>query len=121
MTIGYFFPCLILPVRLLPDEENPEWLSENLRYVLRHEYAHIQKRDLWLKALYLVGAVFPVVQPAGVSDPGALNEDIELATDEEVAKDLAKKSGLLIAARSSRWRMLYQQPPITTRVDLQEM
>ena len=90
MTTGYFFPCLVLPVRLLPDEENPERLSENLRYVLRHEYAHIQKRDLWLKALYLLGRSFQWFNPLAYLIQQPLNEDIELATDEEVAKDLAK-------------------------------
>ncbi len=90
MTTGYFFPCLVLPTRLLPDEGNPERLSENLRYVLRHEYAHIQKRDLWLKALYLLGRSFQWFNPLAYLIQQPLNEDIELATDEEVAKDLAK-------------------------------
>ena len=90
MTTGYFSPCLVLPVRLLPDEGNPERLSENLRYVLRHEYAHIQKRDLWLKALYLLGRSFQWFNPLAYLIQQPLNEDIELATDEEVAKDLAK-------------------------------
>ncbi len=91
MTIGYFFPCLVLPVRLLPGNKNPERLSERLRFVLRHEYVHIQKRDLWLKALYLVGRSFQWFNPLAYLIQEPLNEDIELATDEEVAKDLAKK------------------------------
>ena len=59
--------------------------------MLRHEYAHIQKRDLWLKALYLVGRSFQWFNPLAYLIQEPLNEDIELATDEEVAKDLAKK------------------------------
>lgn len=90
MTVGVFSPALVLPTRLLPDEKNPRNLSEALKFVLKHEFAHIRKRDLWLKSLYLLGRSLHWFNPLSYLIQGPLNEDIELATDEEVAHGMAK-------------------------------
>lgn len=90
MTMGIFKPWLILPARLLPSQAEPRALSKQLQFVLRHEYAHIRKRDLWLKTLYLLGRAIQWFNPLAYLIQEPLNEDIELATDEEVAHTMPR-------------------------------
>jgi formylglycine-generating enzyme required for sulfatase activity len=87
MVIGVFNPAIVLPQKLLSQADEHD-LSKQLKFVLQHEYSHILNNDLVIKLFYLIGRSFHWFNPLVYIIESSLNEDIEMATDEKVAKTL---------------------------------
>ncbi len=90
MVVGVFRPAIVLPRQLL-ERATEKDLPKQLRFVLQHEYNHIQNKDLLIKMLYLIGRSIHWFNPLGYLIEPCLNEDIELATDESVTKKLDER------------------------------
>jgi len=90
MVVGVFRPILIMPKRLLVCFESGDGLSAQLLAVLKHEQAHIRRRDILLKTLYLVGRAVQWFNPLAYLIRQPLNEDIELAADEAATAGMEK-------------------------------
>ena len=90
MVVGVFRPMLILPKRLLASIESGDELSPQLEAILKHEQAHIRRRDILLKKLYLVGRAVQWFNPLAYMIRQPLNEDIELAADEAATAGMEK-------------------------------
>ena len=90
MVVGVLKPAIVLPRQLL-EQATGENLPKQLKFVLQHEYNHIQKKDLLIKMLYLIGRTIHWFNPLVYLIESCLNEDIELATDESVTTKLDER------------------------------
>jgi beta-lactamase regulating signal transducer with metallopeptidase domain len=74
MLIGFFRPAVLLPpIKIAGDE---------LRFVLKHELIHFQRRDLWGKALILAATALHWFNPAVRIMAKAAAAQCEISCDE---------------------------------------
>ena len=90
MVVGVLKPAIVLPRQLLEQATEKDF-PKQLRFVLQHEFNHIQKKDLLIKLLYLIGRSIHWFNPLVYLVESCLNEDIELATDESVTTKLDER------------------------------
>jgi len=82
-VIGLFKPTILLPKMILTEKE--------LQYILRHEYLHISKMDLFLKALYEFLLIVYWWNPVMYVFREQFSRIIELRVDEEITETLSTK------------------------------
>ncbi len=92
LVVGPLKPYLIVP-RSLISKKNAEDKKERqkLQLALQHEVMHIRRKDLWVKALYLVARSIHWFNPLVWFMGDLLNQDIEYACDEALTLDLSKE------------------------------
>jgi len=78
MTWGAFRPVIMLP------EEALDWPSDRLTTVLRHELAHVRRRDGLAQAVALIACALYWPNPLVWAAARALRREAELAADDEV-------------------------------------
>lgn len=85
MLVGFVRPTILLPERLVADDE--------LELVLRHELVHYQHKDIWIKALTLVAVALHWWNPVVHLLAATMRADCEQACDETLLNDcdLAKR------------------------------
>lgn len=79
-VVGLIKPTIILPNMIFTDKE--------LEYILRHEYIHISKLDLFLKALYELLLIIYWWNPVMYVFREQFSRIIELRVDEEITESL---------------------------------
>lgn len=80
MLAGFFRPALYLP------DENLN--QTDAAFIFRHELTHYKRGDLWLKLLLVLARAVQWFNPLIHCMAHCANEDIELACDDAVAKDM---------------------------------
>lgn len=78
MTWGAFRPVIMLP------EEALGWPTDRLATVLRHELAHVRRRDSLVQALAVIACAFYWPNPLVWGAARALRREAELAADDAV-------------------------------------
>ena len=84
LTYGVINPVIILPKGLPAD-------SEEMRFALAHELAHIRRFDVLLKLIFTAAACVHWFNPLAWAMLSLAGRDIELSCDEEVLKQLGCK------------------------------
>lgn len=74
---------LLHPVLLLPSED---YADSDLAYILRHEFTHYKRRDLWFKLLLVTAQAVHWFNPAVFLLVQQANRDLELSCDDEVTR-----------------------------------
>lgn len=90
MAVGLLRPVLLLPEGLPADDQTA--------MMLVHEYTHLSRRDIALKALLVLASSLHWFNPAVWLMARAAGEDIELACDETALR-----------GRPARWREAYSR------------
>lgn len=86
LTYGIFRPVILMP-------KSTNWKAENeLRYVLEHEYVHIQRWDMILKILMIAALCLHWFNPLVWVMYILLNRDLELSCDETVIRRFGRGS-----------------------------
>lgn len=82
MMLGFFKPILILPCF--------DYAKEDLQFLLKHELAHYQRKDIWYKLLiFLVTAIY-WFHPAVHWMAQEISAQCEISCDEEVVRNQEK-------------------------------
>jgi beta-lactamase regulating signal transducer with metallopeptidase domain len=102
MTWGLFRPVILLP------KESASWSRERLVTVLRHELAHVARRDSLTQVLTLIGCALYWPNPLVWLGARALRREAEMAADDAVlvsgVRPSTYASELLQIARDCRNR-----------------
>ncbi|HEY1707958.1 MAG TPA: M56 family metallopeptidase [Rhizomicrobium sp.] len=102
MTWGLLHPVILLP------KESRAWSRERLVTVLRHELAHVARRDSFTQALALIGCALYWPNPLVWLGAQALRREAEMAADDAVlisgVRPSTYASELLQIARDCRNR-----------------
>jgi hypothetical protein len=89
LVSGLVAPRIVLPRRMVDPELSALGVDEPLRCVLRHEAAHVHRRDAWLSAAMTLFAVVLWPVPPIWFAIGRVRRLIELACDEAAVADRA--------------------------------
>ncbi len=89
LVVGLLKPYLIIPHSLLEKTDEKE--LRKLQYAIQHEGMHIKRKDLWVKAIYLVARSIHWFNPFVWLMGDLLNQDIEYACDEVLTSELTKE------------------------------
>jgi LCP family protein required for cell wall assembly len=76
MLIGFFKPCIALPIQ--------EYTAEQYYFILKHELIHYKHRDLFYKLILLLATAFHWFNPLIHYMVYLANHDMELYCDEKV-------------------------------------
>lgn len=109
LVVGLLKPYLIIPRSLLEKKDENE--LRKLQYAIRHEVLHIRRKDLWVKALYLIARSIHWFNPLVWLMGGMLNQDIEYACDEALISELNKQEKVdYCQALLDLARIAYEKP-----------
>jgi beta-lactamase regulating signal transducer with metallopeptidase domain len=86
MAVGYWKPAIILPAGLISEADGP-----GLESVLRHELAHIQRRDDWVNLLQQCVAAVLFFHPAVWWLSRRLTLDREIACDDHALEGVRSR------------------------------
>ncbi|QNK42339.1 M56 family metallopeptidase [Caproicibacter fermentans] len=78
MIIGFINPVVLLP--------RPDFSSQELPYIFRHELVHFSRKDLWYKSLVILATAIHWYNPVIYLMAGAVAAQCELSCDAEVVK-----------------------------------
>ena len=81
MMIGFFRPVLLLP--------NEEYSSTDLTFILRHEFTHFKRRDIWYKLMLTFTNALHWFNPFIWLMRKNAFADLELSCDDEVIKGIS--------------------------------
>lgn len=101
LTYGFFHPVILMP-------KISDWENENqIRYILEHEYVHIQRCDAVLKLAIVLAVCIHWFNPFVWVMYILFNRDIELSCDETVLRRFGEETkasyaGLLIAMEEKK-------------------
>ena len=79
MLIGFFFPKVIMP--------HVSYSTSEMQMILKHEYTHYKRRDIWYKLLLSIALALHFFNPFIYIMCYLANRDLELSCDEIVVKD----------------------------------
>ncbi|MGI6506922.1 MAG: M56 family metallopeptidase [Saccharofermentanales bacterium] len=92
LVVGPLKPYLIVPRSLLSKTDAEDKKErQKVQLALQHEVMHVRRKDLWVKALYLVARAIHWFNPLVWFMGDLLNQDIEYACDEALTLDLSKE------------------------------
>lgn len=116
-AVGFFKPMIVIPRWILR-----ELTPEELRVILLHEFAHLQRHDDWTNLLQKVVRTFFIFHPAVWWIERELSREREMACDDQVLAETGNPRGyakclVTLLERSFARRVLAMAQAAVSRAD----